>query len=421
MKKLLPLIILLIGFQYGCSQKNNGITIEKNEIGTKLLVNGNPLIINGINWDYFPIGKNYSYILWNESEETITKALDYEMTLFKAMGINTIRVYTGIPQKWITYIYEKHGIYTMLNHSFGRYGLTLEGNWVGNTDYADPRVHEMLLKEVTELASKYKNTPGLLLYLLGNENNYGLFWDGAETEDIPVVDRNSTQRARAMYKLFNEAVLAMKGIDNQYPIAICNGDLQFLDLIAEECKDIDIFGINIYRGLSFDNAFERVKNEFGKPVLFTEFGADAYNDSTQAEDQKAQAKYLLQNWREIYENAAGLGKAGNALGGFTFQSSDGWWKSGQTTNLDVHDNHASWSNGGYSHDYKPGRNNMNEEWFGICAKGTTDANGHYPLYPRLAYYVLKEVHKVNPYAKGTTISDVAKHLGTIDIEKIEMK
>lgn len=65
-----------------------------------------------------------------------------------------------------------------------------------------------------------------------------------------------------------------------------------------------------------------------------------------------------------------MGKAGNSLGGFTFQFSDGWWKTGQTTNLDEHDPAASWSNGGYLNDYKEGENNMNEEeWFGICAKG----------------------------------------------------
>jgi hypothetical protein len=44
-----------------------------------------------------------------------------------------------------------------------------------------------------------------------------------------------------------------------------------------------------------------------------------------AEDQKSQAYYLAGNWKEIYENA-GLGKAGNSIGGFTFQFSDGWWK-----------------------------------------------------------------------------------------------
>jgi hypothetical protein len=63
------------------------------------------------------------------------------------------------------------------------------------------------------LAREFKGTPGLLLYLLGNENNYGLFWEGAETEDIPVEDRVTTKRARAMYQLLNEAALLVKEID----------------------------------------------------------------------------------------------------------------------------------------------------------------------------------------------------------------
>jgi hypothetical protein len=38
-------------------------------------------------------------------------------------------------------------------------------------------------------------------------------------------------------------------------------------------------------------------------------------------------------------------------------------------NLDIHDNNASWFNGGYALDVQGTDNNMNEEWFGICAKG----------------------------------------------------
>ena len=63
------------------------------------------------------------------------------------MGVNVIRQYTGVPAQWIQYIYDKYGIYTMLNHSFGRYGLTLSGAWVANTEYSDPRVRDLLLKE----------------------------------------------------------------------------------------------------------------------------------------------------------------------------------------------------------------------------------------------------------------------------------
>jgi hypothetical protein len=399
MRKFIFLPILII-FSLPAFSQSNKVDLTKNSNGIKLQVDGKDFIINGMNWDYFPIGTNYSYSLWNQSDKFIQEALDEEMGLLKNMGVNTIRVYSGMPKKWIEYVYTNYGIYTMLNHSFGRYGLTLDGVWTPNTDYANQKTKELLLKETQQMATEYKDTKGLLMFMLGNENNYGLFWDGAETEDIPIKDRKSTVRAESMYKLFNEAVVAMKSIDKSHPIAICNGDLLFLDIIAKECKDVDVLGTNVYRGISFGDLFERVKNEYGKPVFFSEFGADAFNVLTNQEDQKSQAFYLKGNWKEIYENAAGMGKTGNSIGGFTFQFSDGWWKFGQTKNFDVHDSNASWSNGGYQKDFTEGQNNMNEEWFGICAKGPTNSNGSYQLYPRAAYYVLKDIHKFNPYASG---------------------
>lgn len=398
MKKII--ILLFFGCSWFGFSQSERVTLDKTNAEVRLKVNGKDFIINGMNWDYFPIGTNYNYSLWNQPDSFIRQALDDEMGMLKNMGVNTIRVYTGMPKKWIEYVYATHGIYTMLNHSFGRYGLTIDGVWTPITEYADPKTQALLLQEVTQMVAEYKDTKGLLLFLLGNENNYGLFWDGAETENIPIQDRKSTIRAKSMYQLFNQAVVKMKAIDSSRPIAICNGDLLFLDIIAKECKDVDILGTNVYRGVSFGDLFERVKKEYGKPVLFTEFGADAFNVQTNKEDGNAQAFYLKGNWKEIYENAAGMGKSGNCIGGFTFQFSDGWWKYGQTKNLDVHDTNASWSNGGYQKDFTEGENNMNEEWFGICAKGAPDENGFYQLYPRTAYYLLKDIHQFDPYAPG---------------------
>ncbi|HMQ47812.1 MAG TPA: glycoside hydrolase family 2 TIM barrel-domain containing protein [Saprospiraceae bacterium] len=412
MKNLL-LHLLLIFSAATLGAQAGRVSIMQQTQGMTLMVNGEAFMINGMNWDYFPVGTNYAYTLWKQPDDIIRAALDEEMSLLKNMGVNAIRQYTGVPAKWIRYIYENYGIYTMLNHSFGRYGLTLDGAWVANTEYADPRVRELLMREVQEMTEEYRNTPGLLMYLLGNENNYGLFWEGAETEDIPIEDRKSTIRAEAMYKLFNEAAVKMKAIDTTHPVAMCNGDLLFLDIIARECPSVDIFGVNMYRGVSFGDAFERVRTEYGKPLMFTEFGADAFNAITNSEDQQSQAYYMVGNWKEIYENAAGLGKAGNSIGGFTFQFSDGWWKYGQTSNLDVHDNNASWSNGGYANDYEPGENNMNEEWFGICAKGPTNERGLYHLYPRAAYYALKEAHQLNPYGNGVSLASVQTHFDNI--------
>ena len=405
---ILVMMALLTAFAAFGQQK---IEIVNDSTGSRLTIDGTPCFLNGMNWDYFPIGTNYSYSLWKQSDDVIRAALDNEMSLLKAMGVNAIRQYSSVPPCWIQYIYEHYGIYTMINHSFGRYGMVANGVDYSHTDYCMDDIQEALFKEVDDFTNMYKDTPGVLIYLLGNENNYGLFWRGAETEDIPVADRHSTQEAKCMYELMNDAALRIKAIDPSRPVALCNGDLQFLDLIALQCKDIDILGVNSYRGDSFDVLFRDVKEKCGKPILFTEFGADALNAVTLQEAQQEQAEILLNNWQEIYLNAATMGQVGNCLGGFTFQFSDGWWKCGQETRLDIHDTHASWSNGGYRFDYVKGQNNMNEEWFGICAKGLPDKQGLYELYPRTAYKALGLIHQINPYT--TTPTDIQQYFDTV--------
>ena len=402
-KKFLLLSVLFLS-TFSMLSQSDIVSIRTFEKGSTLVVNGNSFMINGMNWDMIPIGKDaVNTNFWNKPDELIKAGLESEMSLLKEMNVNAIRHYSDIPSKWVQYIFENYGIYTMLNHSFGRYGLTINGVWEPITDYSNDDTQKVLLSEIETLVNKYKNTPGLLLYLLGNENNYGLFWSGAETEDFP--EEESKKEAvgekygRPMYKLMNLAAKKIKELDSNHPVAICNGDDLFIDIVAEECRDIDIFGVNSYRGASFTDLFKTVKETLNKPLLFTEFGADAFNAISSKEDQRSQANYLLKNWKEIYENAAGMGKYENTIGGFTFQFSDGWWKYDfdHRKNVSKHDTIATWANGGYSVDLEEGKNNMNEEWFGICAKGPTDIKGLYNLYPRAAYYVLQKIHQFNPY------------------------
>ena len=424
--------LIFIFFALNACTKTDKVTILAHKVsvsntdqGMKLIVDGKDFMINGMNWDYFPIGTNYSYSLWEQPETFIKTALDSEMAMLKDMGVNAIRVYTSMQPKWITYVYEKYGIYTMINHSFGRYGLSINGKWIPVTDYSNLDAQKVLLQEVSEMTETYKDTPGLLLFLLGNENNYGLFWEGAETENFPSDEKEivakGEQLGRPMYRLMNKAAKIIKTIDGLHPVAICNGDIGFIDIIAEECIDVDIYGTNMYRGKSFGDAFERIKKELNMPIMFTEFGADAFDALENKEDQKMQAFYMVENWKEIYENAAGLGKIGNSIGGFTFQFSDGWWKFEQTRNLEVQDNNASWVNGGYDFDFKKGSNNMNEEWFGICAKGPRNEKGFYKLYPRAAYYALKEVHQLKPYSDGLTLEYISEYFSNINIKSAFLK
>ena len=410
--KLLLFIFLIILTTVNAQVEQ--VSVVNDENGSKLQIDGEDFFVIGMNWDYFPIGENYSYSLWTQPEDLIKDALDQEMSLLKNIGVNVVRIYTGIQPKWIEYIYKNYGIYTVINHSFGRYGLTIDGVYVQNTDYADSQTREQLLKEVNDLVNEYKDVPGLLMWLLGNENNYGLFWGGAETEDIPEGETLESVRARHMYKLFNEGIQEIKKFDTKHPVAICNGDLLFIDIIAEEVPDMDVFGVNAYRGVSFTDAFEKVKEKLDVPIMFTEFGSDAFNSVEMREDQMMQTRYFLGNWKEIFQNAYGNGETGISIGGMTFQFSDGWWKYLQDSNLEVHDTHASWSNGGYKEDYVEGKNNMNEEWFGICAKGPTDQRGLYQLYPRAAYYALKDAYKINPLDKGVDAIVIKDHFDKLD-------
>lgn len=399
------------------------VSVVSNEEGMKLVVNGEDFMINGMNWDYVPIGTNVvNANFYKKSDDIIKAGLDAEMALLQNMNVNVIRQYTGVPAKWVKYIYEKYGVYTMLNDPFGRYGLTIDGVWTPVTNYADARTKELLLSEIKKMVTDYKNTPGILLYLIGNENNYGLFWAGAETEDFPdgeeKINAVGELRGRPMYKLMNEAAIAMKAIDSNHPVAICNGDVLFIDIVAEECKDVDIYGTNAYRGKSFGDMFQVVKDKLNKPIMFTEFGSDAYNAIENQEDQKMQAFYMVENWKEIYENAAGFGKVGNSIGGFTFQFSDGWWKAGfdDREDADTHQTESTWNAGGYTIDEAfKGANNMNEEWFGICAKGPTNERGLYTLYPRAAYYALKDIHSLNPYGDGVDTAFMQNYFSNINL------
>ena len=388
------------------------VRVVNDEQGSKLQVDGEDFMVFGMNWDYFPIGYNYLFNIWDQSDEFIVTALERDMPMLRRMGVNAIRVYTGIPPRWVEYIYRKYGIFTILNHSVGRYGYTVEGVWIPSVDYSDRKFRDAVTAEILGLVEEFEGTPGLLMWLLGNENNYGLHWTSFEIEALPEGQRDEA-RARHLYSLYQDIIEEIKRKEPGRIVAIANGDIQYLDIVAEECPDLDVFGSNVYRGISARDFFARIEETLGIPAMFTEFGADAWNARRMEEDQLTQAKYLLGQWKEIYEQSYGKGKAGNAIGGLIFQWTDGWWKFGQESRLDIHDTNASWPNAAYPEDYTEGEFNMNEEWWGITAKGPTDQRGLYEVYPRAAYYALEEAFELDPYAEDTGLEEIEEHFGSI--------
>ncbi len=384
-----------------------GVHVVHDDKGFKLQIEGRDTMVLGMNWGYSPIGTNYSYSFWTKPDAFITRVLDREMGMLRDMGVNAIRLFSDVPPRWITWIYDHYGIYTSVNHLMGRYGFDIGGAYVANINYGNPVHRKAILADLTTKVERYRGTRGLLFYLLGNENNYGLAWTSFEIEAIP--GKEDAARAESLYSLMGEAVKLIKARDTDHPVALVNGDAQYLELIAKHCQGLDAFGANVYRGPSARDLFEKVNKTLSLPVVFTEFGADAFDAKRGQEDHVAQAEYLRAQWQEIYEQSHGKGRVGNAIGGFIFQWDDGWWKVGQETNLDVHDTKATWPNEGYGKDHSPGENNMNEEWFGLVAKDRPDADGFYEVHARAAYYLLKEAFTLDPYAKDTTPARIRAH------------
>ena len=390
----------------------------------RLRVEGEDYAIRGVVWDYTPIGENYNYDLWNEPDDFIRELLDRDAELMSAMGVNTIRTFSLIPPRWVTYLYMRWGIRSIINPLFGRYGTSARGRWNDQTDYSDRYQREAVLEETLDVVERYRNTPGVLMFLFGNENNYGLEWQSPEIEDLPRGEEYRT-RAAYLYTLFETAIRRAGELDSKHPIGFINGDLQYADLMADIVVSADLIGINSYRGAGFGDLFERAR-ELGKPIVFTEFGADAYNVLTRREDQAAQQHYIVNQWREIYQNAGPKG-TGNVLGGFVFSWSDGWWKHDQPNSerAEIHDTAGTWSNGAYAVDFNGTIDNMNEEWFGIVGlvpnrllRGSF-LNRIEEREPRSVYYALREFWTLDLYESSIEEADaMAEKLTPLPAEEI---
>ena len=276
------ILIACVAF-VGHANAGDVVTTHKDDNGWKLQVNGKDLYVKGVVWGYTPRDENYNYNLWGESDDFIRKVLDYEFSLLKAANVNAVRSFNLMPPKWITYIYREYGIMMVINPLMGRYGYTVDGKWIEFTDYSDPRTREVIIGDALKIVEQYKNVDGVLMFAFGNESNYGLSWKSFEIENLPVGEQYAA-KARYLYSMFQETMVAGKKIDPNHPFTFINGDLQYIDLIKEINPDLDLLGVNAYRGKSFTSLWEEVDAKLDVPVLFFEFGSDAFNARTFEED-----------------------------------------------------------------------------------------------------------------------------------------
>ncbi|MCX5712019.1 MAG: hypothetical protein NTY47_02975 [Candidatus Omnitrophica bacterium] len=364
----------------------------------QLMVDKKPFVIKGVCYSPIPVGESNSYDWWSD----LNKPWLVDGKLMQEMGVNTVRLYESHEnieevKTFIRDMYEKFGIRTVI------------GNWLGFWQYpcpfyGDKAFEGKIKQEILQMVKDLKDEPGVLMWVLGNENNYSCLgqvnaWSTSEIDKETDPQKQKEMRAEVYYSFVNDISKSIHAIDPDHPVALGNGELIGLDQANKYCQDVDLVACIIYRGKTFGNLFNSLKATFDKPLFISEFGADAYDAYLDKEDQNMQAFFLESQWRQIYQNlATNKEGAGNCIGGTMFEWNDEWWKHDESnpSGWKEHDIASNWSNGSYYFDIKAKDNkNMNEEWFGLVALSQESENGVNKRIPRKAYYVIRDFWK-NP-------------------------
>jgi len=298
-----------------------------------------------------------------------------DFKLLQDMGVNTIRLYHhAVNKEALMDLYKNYGIRVTLGDFLGAYTVGSGAEWSKGTDYSDPKQQESMMKSVRDMVMEYKDEPYIVFWVLGNENNYANA-------------NNANKNPKAYYEFVNRVAKMIKSIDPNHPVAICNGDLLFLDETAKYAPDVDIYGANAYRGLHGfgDSFYNDVAEVWGKPVFVTEYGCPSYHHRRSAEEAEiGQAEYHRGNWMDLERNTAGGPGKGNALGGTIFEWIDEWWKAGPPPqyNPSIQDTAGQFGGpflDGWAY----------EEWFGLIGQGD---GKHSPFIRQLrkSYFLYKD-------------------------------
>lgn len=391
----------------------------------QLFVDGNPFEIKAMTYSCTPIGVSPDRGTWNVEkgwqvvdtnhnnlhdgfeESYIDKNANNQRDpdeevigdgkIIRDLGVNTLRAYHHLYNKELfRKLYKEDGFMILCGDLLGGYAIGSGASWTQGTDYTDPGQQQKMLDGVRDMVEEYKGEPYILMWVLGNENVYG-------------VANNSNTKTEAFYQLVDRAAELVHQLDPSRPVAIANGDLLHMDLIQKNCPHIDVMGANVYRG---EQGFGRhlfmdVQEILDRPVLITEYGCSAYAEGYSKEEAEAyQGMYLANNWEDLEANMAGHG-VGNALGGVLFEWMDEWWKANSDLPMSVQKERAAWyaSKSATYKNLQPENHDTvpqfgfpfldgwsYEEWYGLVDQG----NGHDSPFCRIlrpGYFVMQKLFK----------------------------
>ncbi len=341
-------------------------------VGRQMLVDGSPFIVKGVNYGYTPVGSGYATYDWTIHPE-FYKA-DF------AMGANTIRLHSmPTDSKLLDAAYE-YGLYVI---------ITCTVAW--NKDFRVQADRDQVLSDLTTTVNKWKDHPAILMWLIGNEINF------------------HTTSLTAWYSLLNECARKVHELEglNHHPVTSAEANINDLGSAANKSDDanvpdVDVWAAQVYMGATpgFDAMFGTYASKSTKPLILTEFGCDAYNTATNAEDEISQATTLKGQLNIIETHLSAVKATEECIGSCIFQWADDWSKNQWGAANSTHDTNSTWptANDAYYDFESYSKLNMQEEWWGLCAiSAGTDTKTL-----RQAYYTVQA--KWAPNTLSTTSS-----------------
>ena len=185
----------------------------------KLFVDGNRYYIKGICY-----GRN-GYFNYQQDIPMMVEA-----------NINTVRVYAQIFDRAELDAYHSAGI-----------KIIMQVDYNGN--------YEAYVRD-------YMTHPAVLMWEVGNENNYHPDWFGGNLNN--------------WYRTLEEVATKIKTIDTNHPIATAHGEVPTA-IALNSCPSVDIWGMNLYRWDNNIPAIEAFIALSEKPLYISEAGADSYD------------------------------------------------------------------------------------------------------------------------------------------------
>jgi len=239
---------------------------------------------------------------------------------------------------------------------------------------------EIIERDYRALATRYRDHPAVLGISIGNELN--------SIENIQNPE---------FWIYLNTLAKMLKGImpNKIVMTSVVDDSIATIGLGEKHLIDLDVWGINSYRGPSFTDLFSTFEAVSTKPLLIGEMGCPGsyhvpddvpgppLGNATAVElpdAAEAAADYLAGNWRDIEAHLDIVS------GGFVFEWTDEWWKG-----ISVVTHTASTARGWAF----PGKW-WDECWFGINAIVVNNRDPLQPnpwnpdiLYPRAGYFALR--------------------------------